>query len=256
MTAIRPTLIRSGVLFLLLLTISQTHVEAAKVAVDLGDSQGVTLVGAFNRWDMDGNARKPVNKDAKIDTPEVDATAVNMGDGKWVFKNLPKGKYDLVIMAGGRVRIEGWHYPPVLEFDPFLPPDATCNDDAREFIADHIKKSRHYENKVVPLCMGGDKKVIRVLVMLIRDLPTSYIKGAGTMRFEVWQYTWNYGGWLKEKRTRVLHRVLLQVSELRKWTWLWEPKLGGIEVKNSPVTIEYQLPNPTAATKLKGLRPY
>ena len=255
MTVIRPTMIFAGVLLLLLLA-GQADVEAAKVTVDLGDSPGVTMVGAFNRWDMDGNARKPVNKDAKIETPEVDATAVNTGGGKWVFKNLPKGKYDLVIMAGKRVRIEGWHYPPVMEFDPFLPPDATCDNDAREFISEHIKKSRHYENKVVPLNMGGDKKVIRTLVMLIRDLPTSYIKGAGTMRFEVWQYTWNYGGWVKERRTRVLHRVLLQVSELRQWTWLWEPRLGGIEVKDSPLTVNYKLPKAAEAAKLKGLRPY
>jgi len=137
MTVIRPTMIFAGVLLLLLLA-GQADVEAAKVTVDLGDSPGVTMVGAFNRWDMDGNARKPVNKDAKIETPEVDATAVNTGGGKWVFKNLPKGKYDLVIMAGKRVRIEGWHYPPVMEFDPFLPPDATCAADARDFITEHI----------------------------------------------------------------------------------------------------------------------
>jgi len=230
--------------------------DAAKVTIDLGDSQGVTLVGAFNRWDQDGNARKLVNPKAKIDVPEVDATAVNTGDNQWVFQNLSPGKYDLVIMAAGRVRIEGWHYPPVLEFDPFFPPTATCPDDTREFIADDIKKSRHYENKVVPLEMGGDKKVVRVLVMLIRDLPTSYIKGAGTMRFEIWQYTWNYGGWVKKKRTRVMHRVLLQVSELRQWSWLWEPKLGGIEVKKSPITIKYELPSRAEAQKLKGLHPY
>jgi hypothetical protein len=76
------------------------------------------------------------------------------------------------------------------------------------------------------------------------------------MRFEVWQYTWNYGGWVKERRTRVLHRVLLQVSELRQWTWLWEPKLGGIEVKDAPITVDYKLPTAAESAKLKGLRPY
>ena len=64
------------------------------------------------------------------------------------------------------MRIEGWEYAPVLEFDPFFPATATAKPDAREFIVDDIKKSRHYENKVEPLALGGDDKAVRVLVML------------------------------------------------------------------------------------------
>ena len=224
--------------------------------LELSNDTGVTAVGAFNRWDRDGNPRKPLNPKAAIDTPEVDAVAVNKGGGQWVFKDLPPGRYDLVVMGPRRRRIEGWHYPPVLEFDPFFGPQATVEKDTREFIAGDIKKSRHYENKVVPLAMGGDKRVVRVLVMLIRDLPTSYTKGAGTMRFEVWQYTWKYGGWVKEKRTRVLHRVLLKVSELRRWNWLWEPKLGDVEMSGRPKTVRYKIPNETEAKGLDGLHPY
>lgn len=232
---------------------STSSVLAADLTVQLMGDDGVAAVGAFNRWDQDGNARKAVNPKAQIETPEVDFTAVKRERGKWVFRDLPQGRYDLVIMGPGQRRIEGWHYPPVLEFDPFFGSDATVEEDAAEFIADDIKKSRHYENKVVPLAMGGEKKVVRVLVMLIRDLPTSYKKGAGTMRFEVWQYTWKYGGWVKEKRTRVLHRVLLQVSELRRWNWLWAPELGGIEMSNQPKKIEYKIPGKNDLNKLKGL---
>ena len=237
----------------------QPTAEAAKVTVDLGDAQGVTLVGAFNRWDIDGNHRKPVNPKAKIDVPEVAATAKNAGAGQWVFDNLPKGTYDLVIMAQGRVRIEGFTYVPVLEFDPFFAPDSTMNEDVFQFIANDISKSRYYENKVGPLYVGGDgDKVARVLVMLIRDQKTSYeghMPGAATMRFEVWQYDWQYGGWAKNKRTKVLHRVILTRDELRRWTWLWEPKLGGIEVGQSPITVKYEIPK-RSDSKLKGLRPY
>jgi len=232
--------------------------QAAKVTIDLGGSQGVTLVGALNRWDQDGNPRKPVNPKAKIESPEVDAVAKHSGGGKWVFENLPAGRYDFVVMADGKVRIEGFHYPPVLEFDPFFGPDATTDEETRETITDDIKKSRHYENKVVPLYMGGDKKVVRVLMMLVRDQPTSYeseMPGAATIRHEVWQYTWQYGGWMKEKRTRVLDRSILPRDQLRRWTWLWEPKLGGIEVKSEPLTIEYRLPEAAQRAKLKGLLP-
>ena len=257
MTPIRATITFSATLCLAL-TVAASATRAAKVTVDLGDSQGVSFVGAFNRWDMDGNHRRPVNPKAKIDSPEVDAVAKHSGDNQWVFEDLKPGTYDLVILAGQRVRIEGWHYPPVLEFDPVFPPDATTDDDTREFITDDIRKARHYENKVGPLHMGGDKKAVRVLVMLIRDKPTSYegeMPGAATMRFEVWQYDWRYGGWAKNKRTKVMHRVILTRGELRQWTWLWEPKLGGLEVGKSPVTIEYELPGRSDRT-LKGLYPY
>lgn len=239
-----------------LFSLGQISAEAAQLTVDLGNAQGATLVGAIHRWDRDGNHRRPVDPKAKIHVPHLDAKATNAGGNKWVFENLPPGTYDLLIVAGDRVRIEGFQYVPVLEFDPFLPPDAAIDDETKEFITDDIKKSRHYENKVVPLYMAGDKKVVRVLVMLIRDQPTSYTPGAGTMRHEIWQYTWNYGAWQKEKLTRVMDRVLLQVSELRRWTWLWDPKLGGIQVKSSPVTIKYELPGRADKRRLRGLYPY
>ena len=238
--------------------IGRPAARAAKVNVDLGDIEGVASVGAFDRWDIDGNHRRPVNPKAKIDAPEVDAIATKAGGNKWVFKNLKPGKYDLVIMGPAKVRIAGWTFAPVLEFDPFFPPEATVDDEVREEIDDHIRKSRHYENKVLPLHIGGDDKVARILVMLIRDKPTSYesrMPGAATMRFEVWQYTWKYGGWVKEKRTKVLHRVILPRGELRRWTWVWDPQLGGIEIEDAPVTIEYEPPD-LSDRKLKGLYPY
>lgn len=250
-TSIRLTILPG---FLLLVTAA----EAAKVTVDLGDAPGVSFVGAFQRWDMDGNLRKPVNPKAKIESPEVDAVATAAGGGKWVFENLPAGKYDVVIVGSGRTRIEGWEFAPVLEFDPFIAADAQPEEDAREFIVDDIRKSKHYENKVVPLYLAGDDKVVRILVMLIRDLPTSYeseMPGAATMRHEIWQYTWNYGGWVKDKRTRVMHRVILPRDQLRQWTWVWDPKLGGIEVKKTPMTIRYNVPDP-GKRELQGLYPY
>ena len=255
MSVTRSTLMLSIVVCLWALV--DCPAKAAEVTIDLGDMQGVTFVGAFDRWDMDGNHRRLPNPKAKIDAPEVDAIATKSGQGKWVFKDLKPGKYDLVIMGPGRVRIEGWTYAPVLEFDPFLPPDATCDQHAREAIDKEIGNARHYENKVGPLYMGGDDKIVRALVMLIRDKTTSYeshMAGAATMRFEIWQFTWKYGGWVKEKRTKVMHRVMLTRGELRQWTWLWDPQLGGIEVKNSPFTVQYEPPE--SSDKLKGLRPY
>ena len=159
-------------------------------------------------------------------------------------------------MAPGRGRIEGFQFAPVLEFDPFVAPEATIDEDTRKTIVDQIAGARHFENKVVPLYMAGDKKTVRVLMMLIRDKATSYKAGTGTIRHEIWQYTWNYGGWQKEKRTKVIDRILLQVDELRRWTWLWDAKLGGVEMQESPVTVEYTLPLRSSTTQLQGLRPH
>jgi hypothetical protein len=234
-------------------------VQAASLTLNLGKAKDVTFVGAIQRWDQDGNHRRLPDGKAKIDAPTVDAKAANAGGGRWVFKNLPSGKYDLVILAKDRRRIEGFQYAPVNEFDPFVSADASPEDEARDFIVADIKKSPHYENKVEPLWLAGDKKTVRVLVMLLRDKPTSYegeSPGAATIRHEIWQYSWNYGGWQKEKRTKVMDRLILHRDELRKWTWLWDTKLGGIDVRNKPVSIEYELPRPTDKKRLKGLYPY
>ncbi len=241
-----------------------SHVAfAAELTIELGNGQNVNFVGAIQRWDQNGNHRNLPDPKAKIDAPAVDAAAEKTDAGTWTFKNLPPAKYDLVILTKDRLRIDGFQYVPVKEFDPFFPPDAAADEETRDFIIDDIKKSQHYENKVVPLYLGGDEKAVRVLVMLIRDKPTSYEKestGAATIRHEIWQYSWNYGAWQKEKRTKVMDRILMPRDELRKWTWLWDAKLGGIEVKNQGETVKYDIPDlsseANSTAKLKGLYPY
>jgi len=247
-------LLASALLTLVLVAAAQPA-AAAKLTLDLGNAQGIKLVGAFQRWDSDGNANKLVDKDQKIDAPQVQFTAQDAGHGKWVFADLPPASYDLVIMLD-KLRIEGFSYPPVMEFDAFIAPTATPAEEARAYIDEDIKKSPQYENKMSCLYAGGDKKVTRALVQLLRDKPTSYTPGAGTLRHEVWQYDWHYGGWQKNKRTKVIDRIIIQISELRQWTWVWEPKLGMIEVKKRPMVIKYQVPTKPDPEKLKGLYPY
>jgi hypothetical protein len=218
----------------------------SELTVELGNAGGVVFVGALNRWDRDGNHRPEHLPDpkAKIDAPAVDAKAVEKSPGRWVFKDLPKGKYDLVILTNDRRRFEGFQYVPVKEFDPLFPQDASVDDEARATILDDIKKSPHYENKIEPLYLGGDEKAVRVLVALTRDQPTSYeadSPGAATVRHEIWQYSFSYGAWKKEKRTKVLDRILMPRDELRRWTWRWDPKLGGIEVGSRPITVKFDL---------------
>ncbi len=234
------------VLDTLLLT-GLTAAPAGELVVSLGRSEGVTMVGAIRRWDEDGKPRSPVDPKAKIDSPRVDAQAEKRDGGRWIFPDLADGTYDLVILASPRVRVEGFRYPPLSEFDPFFAPDAKEPDEEiRETIVKHIAKSRHYENKVSPLYLAGNDKQVRILVQLVRDQPTSFDSDFGapvaTVRHEIWQYTNNYGGWVKDRRTEVLDRVLMAKSEFHRWTWVWEPKLGGIEVGKKAASVSYELP--------------
>ncbi|MGC8643835.1 MAG: hypothetical protein ACP5XB_28575, partial [Isosphaeraceae bacterium] len=154
---------------------SSISARAGDLLVDLGKAADASLVGAVNRWDDDGKPRFAVDPKAKIDHPRLDAIAVRAGEGRWLFRSLPAGHYDLIILRKTRVRVEGFRYPPINEFDPFLPGDAKVQDEeTRDWIVKHIAKSQHYENKVAPLFLAGDDKQVRILVQLIRDKPTSY----------------------------------------------------------------------------------
>jgi hypothetical protein len=230
--------------------------SAGELTLDLGRSEGVTFVGAVCRWDDDGNPRKPIDPKAAIQAPQVAATAERRDGNRWVFKKLPPGRYDLVVLARGRVRVEGFHYPPVTEFDPCLPPDGKAPEEARNWIIKDIAKAQHYENKVTPLFLNGTDKQVRILMQLVRDQPTSYDGEYGapvaTVRHEVWQYTYQYGGWVKDKKTRILDRILMANKEFQRWTWVWEPRLGNIEVGKDPVKITYQLPRKFDPRKARG----
>ena len=101
---------------------------------------------------------------------------------------------------------------------------------------------------------------MRVLVQLLRDKPTSFDRRFGapvaTLRHEVWQYTNQYGGWVKERRTRVLDRTLMARERLCRWTWIWQPRLGGIDVAETPVVVTYEIPRPFDREHVRGLLPY
>lgn len=254
-----------------------------------GDTSGITFFGAIQRWNEDGLAAKadgsPLIPDTKavITAPYADVQGVRQGNGDWQFKNLPAGVYDLILIKGdAKIRLEGFRFAPVLDFDPFLPPDAKVLrdveedgvvkekvDDAesREFVEKHIKTAPHYENKVVPVYLGGSykkgqpkPKFIRALVMLLRDETTTYegdMAGAATIRFEIWQFDDKAGTYVKSRKTHVLHRLILTRDEIRKWAWLWDPALGNIEIpKSGSKTLEYTIPNVADAPNLEGLRPY
>jgi hypothetical protein len=237
--------------------------RAGDLTLDLeGKTEGVTFVGAIKRLTDDGRLARPVDPKAKIDAPVVDARAESTKPGRWVFRGLPAGRYDLVILARGTVRVEGFQYPPIDEFDPVFPPDIPApDDDARDEILAKIKASQHYENKVEPLFLGlgSDGKQVRVLMQLVRDKPTSYDgeygKPVATVRHEVWQFTLHTGSWVKDKKTVVLDRILLARDDFARRTWVWDPMLGGIAVGKEAKTVTCELPEQFDRETAKGWFP-
>ena len=129
----------------LLLALSVCEGANLSIRLDQG-SEKVALVGAFQRWDLDGNPTRQVNPTAQIERPEVDLVAERAGGDTWVFAKLKPGKYDLVILCENRLRVEGWEYAPVLEFDPFFPPSPRWRTAGPRNV-DQIKSPPH-ENKV------------------------------------------------------------------------------------------------------------
>ena len=185
-------LMRFAVLTALLVFPPAAPAVAAALTVRLTNAADVVLVGAIGRWDADGNLRALPDAKAKIDSPAVDAKAEAIGGGRWRFKDLPKGKYDLVILAENRLRIEGFQFAHGPRVRSLFPAAAAVDEETSREISGRIKTSQHYENKVQPLYLGGDKQAVRALVMLIRDKPTSYeaqSPGAATIRHELWQFS-------------------------------------------------------------------
>ena len=74
--------IRVGIASVFLWLAVADGIRAAKLTVELGDWRDVTAVGALNRWDADGNHRRPVDPKARIDAPHVDFSAVADGNGR------------------------------------------------------------------------------------------------------------------------------------------------------------------------------
>lgn len=232
---------------------------AAPLAIRIESPRRIVAVGVIARWNDDGSPRRAPDPRARIDRPPFDATARPADGDLWVFDQLQAGRYDVVILAEDRVRIEGFEFPPLEEFDEFWTVGKQPADAAVERVRELIAQSRHFENRVTPLFFAGDRNRIRVLVQLIRDERTSfdaqYGQPVGTIRHEIWQFRWQYGDWAKDRRTRVLDRVLMPRRELHQWTWLWDPRLGGLQVGQQPVELRYAIPERLDGMPARGLLP-
>lgn len=233
--------------------------SGGEIRVTITPEDRVQEIGVVRRFDAIGMPVREVDPKAKFHAPYRDQTATG---GSAVFRNLPLGKYDVILFLDDGTRIEGYHWPIFDEFeDPALPGFRTPPpDEVAELVREKIAAGRYYENKIEPLAMGGDEEQVRVLVQLLRDERTSFDGMFGepvaTLRYEIWQYDNQFGGWVKERQTRLLHRLIDGKSRMRKRTWLWDPKLGGLELREpgDRVQLDYRLP--AKPKEVPGLHPY
>ncbi|NOX54426.1 MAG: hypothetical protein GXP27_08280 [Planctomycetes bacterium] len=234
-------------------------VRAADLTIRVEPESRVAWIGIVRRFNDDGSLARPVDPKAKFEAPYCDRTARRATAS---FDRLPPGIYDAIVFLKDGTRIEGYHWPIFNEFeDPEDPVfQSPPPDEVAEIVREKILGKRYYENKVTPLDMAGDEERVRVLMQLLRDRKTSYDGQYGapvaTLRYEIWQFTNYYGGWLRDKKSKVLHRILDAKERLRKKTWVWDRKLGGFAVgKNSRgITLRYRIPGDLS--KLPGLHPY
>ncbi|WP_347242947.1 hypothetical protein [Thermogutta sp.] len=125
------------------------NMGAGTLTLRIKGAPPLRLVGVIQRWDQDGNPVKPVDPKAKIDAPDC-IPAKQTANGVWQIEKLAPGRYDVVILGQAKLRIDGFDFPPVLEFDPFFSGTSEVSDEHREEIESQIRNSRYYENKVEP----------------------------------------------------------------------------------------------------------
>jgi hypothetical protein len=246
----------AAVFFAVVLGDAQTSVPG-ELRISIEPGSRVASIGVVRRFNDDGTLARKVDPRAKFESPFCDRQSKGASAR---FTGLKPGNYDVIVFLKDGTRIEGFHWPIFNEFDDpddpaFKSPPA---GDVQKLIREKIAAARYYENKVAPLAMAGNKEKVRVLMQLLRDEKTSFDKQFGapvaTLRYEVWQFTNHLGGWTRDRHSKVLHRILDARAKVRKRTWLWDRKLGGLRLtrERSSVKLEYRIPENTKS--LPGLR--
>ncbi len=254
---------RTALATLLFLAVCSPCVNSAEVVIHLDDGGNWDAVGLIQRWDELGFRIGTYKIDGAIDRPPFRVTCVRASSAKWVAANVPPGRYDICLLSvKRRVRIEGFYFAPVLELDEHWYRFRAAPAEVRRAVVQWVRGRRWYENKVTPLFVAGNEGRARVFVQLLRDRPTSADGLLGqpvaTLRYELWQFDKRFGVWDQERTTKVLYRLRMPRLELRQWTWLWDPRLGGVSVVEPRTDFRYRVPGKSSGQVgglLKGALP-
>jgi len=115
-----------------------------------------------------------------------------------------------------------------------------------ERINDVCKVSR-FENKIRALYVHGMRKHARVFIEMGRDKAFYNSGDKVTWRVEIWDFLWKGDVWDNPNKMQLtVERAKIPVMDFRKMTWVFDPRLGAIEVVGGADVTEfnYRLPDP------------
>jgi len=138
-----------------------------------------------------------------------------------------------------------------------LPVSPGMTEKDREWIVNWVNQLKIFENKKRVLDLDGTGDRARVLVLKVRDEPTTLPTQEPTAfwRIEILDFKKYYGGWSSEKSTVVV-REQVPIRKFRTYKWMFEKRLGGIRAAEGAVSVvpDYNVPETLDATR--GLVPY
>jgi len=192
--------------------------------------------------------RRVLALDRKV-TQRITAKTVKMNEfagkidkatGEFAIGPLPARTYDIFVeLEDGK--LEGADLRPAEEYEKEL------RDKDREKITELVLRMKTWSNHKRVLEIGGNGKYATALVELLRTEKTSYHgkkkEPFVVWRVELWHYVKLYGTWRREDDPKILRRFMIDTKDFAKWTWNFEPPLGGIDLKPGETKrVELALP--------------
>jgi len=237
-----------------ILAVVMTALWAAAAAA--GGARGAAEADSFIKGrlappDRGGGAAKikrVVALDRKV-TQKLTAKTVKINEfngrldrttGEFSIGPLPARTYDVFVeLEDGK--LEGVDIRPVEEYEKQL------RDKDRAKITELVLRMKTWSNHKRVLAIGGNSRHATALVELLRTEKTSFHSKKKepfvVWRVELWHYVKLYGTWRREDDPKILRRFLINTSDFAKWTWNFEPALGGIDLKRGETKrLDFTLP--------------
>ena len=195
----------------------------------------------------------PREYDLVIETPEGRIEGVKLhvrGEEKQATYNLNLGT--------GELQVERFDLSPYIEEGEILPPekrDKLIRTKLRiNKLLDRVTKTlkvARFMDTNRPLYVHGTRERAAILMELSRKTTFYAEKGDQVIwRVESWPFEWKYTVWHKPRKgLRVWQRLRISAGEFAKMGYVYDPALGGIEVKaGETTTLDVTLPDKLPAS--------